>query len=361
MVTISCNSANVKEGLKKIDFSKAPLKDVDFREIPKESKFVPLRLPDSVYLGKIETIRFTDKYMVLHDRELAKALYVFDHEGNYIGRLKRHGEAEGEYLSLYAFAVSGGNVYVYDRRLGNIVKYTFPEFDLVSSQSMNIYLTEMVGTGKGFMGISDDFEEEGYYYGQLFYDEDFQLISNIKKRPGIIEATESTGFSTDDTGELYYSEPLSEMVYKMDGKILKEQYLIDFGSHGIPTEVAEFSDAEDFYELLSEGHYFFAAHNFNRTGSIVSVNFYNQDIEPQLQGLYDFKTEKGMIIKDLGEVTDYVIAPISVQQGYNIALLYPDEYSRETLRLLGMKEENLDSIDISKPVIYKYRYVKMPS
>ncbi|UCS95411.1 6-bladed beta-propeller [Echinicola marina] len=356
-----CNKAGRRDLGEKINLSRSETIKLNFLELKKDIEFITLSIPDSVYLGSIRSINSSNDYLLLHDPEIANKIYLFDKMGNYISQSKKTGEGPKEYLSLYAYATVMNSIFIYDRELRRINKYKLPHFNFEYSIPCDNYIQNLiqVPNSKNIIGVSDDFVNEEMYNGIVYFNQKMEEIEVESKFPGIIETTQFNNFSTIDDS-LYYAEPLTETVYVYRNKKFIPKYHTDFGAMSIPFESVYTSEAENFYEIIAGGDYYYAIHNFNISNDLVSLNFFKKTIDEQLLGLYHLKDKKGVLIDLNEEVRDYVLNPMNVSDGYNYILLFPDEYSLATLKNLGMPDQRLNEIDLKNTIVVKFRYLDIP-
>lgn len=347
--------------IKKLSFANGS-KTVDFSDLSDNLEIIPLNIPDTVVLGRIHSIRYYENYLILHDKDYAQALYIFDKEGDFVNMLRRIGAGPGEFATLESYIIHENIISVYDRRLRKGIKYQFPHLNYLETFEANGYFKGDFLNWKNYeysIGLSDDIVEDGYYKGIVFLDDTYKSIYNIEKPSGVIEASER-GSLSNIRDEIFYSEPFTEIIYQMDSTESIPLYQIDFGSNALPKEAQSLVEAEDFYEILGSGDYAFAVHNFNMTDSVISFNFYWKTIDNIRIGMYDLKNDKGLIINDIGSLRDYLTWPFAVSDGSNLSLLYPDEYDKEILIQMGLSKDEIAKLDLSAPLLLKYSLNKFP-
>ena len=363
LYSISCESMTEEPAGIKILLFEEGSKTVDFSELSDHLEIIPLNLPDSIVLGRIHDIRYYGDQMFFHDKYSAKALYVFDKEGNLVEMLHRHGSGPGEYVSLENYIIQDDVLTVYDRTSSQVVKYQLPNFHYLETVKVDSYFMGDMLSKPGLdyaIGFSDNYAQNGYYRGIVFLDENYGALHHIEKPSGIIEASEKGNLS-DLRNEMLYAEPLSELIYSIDSLSLVPLYHVDFGRYRLPEKARQFEEAEDFYDIISTQDYAFAIHQANIKDSVVSFNFYWRDIDEIRLGIYDLKQDKGAIINDVGPLQDYLTPALSISDGYNLAILYPDEYDSEVLAHMNLTRDEVSSIDQSKPLLVRYTINKFPN
>jgi len=356
LINISCDSQKDElTKIKTLQFQNGS-RIVDFSELSDNLEIVPLNIPDSVSLGRIHSIRYYADYLILQDKDYAQALYIFHKNGDFINTLRRIGSGPGEFTTLESYIIHEDIVAIYDRGLQKVIKYQLPSLTYLESFEASGYFRGDLlnwNTYRYSIALSDDALENGSYRGIVFLDENYQVISNFDKPPGIIEASQRGNLSNIGN-EIFYSEPFSEIIYLMDSMEFSPLYQVDFGKNSLPKIAQSLEEAEDFYEILRAQDYSFAIHNFNLKDSVISFNFHWRTIDEIRIGLYDLKKDRGIIIRDIGPLKDYLTWPFSVSDGYNLSILYPDEYDKEILLRMGLSIDEISKFDLSKPLLLKY-------
>ena len=363
LASFSCEP-NIKEpaGVKILPFEERS-KAVDFSALSDHLEIIPLNLPDSIVLGRIHDIRYYGDHLFLHDKYYAKALYVFDEEGNFVDMLHRHGSGPGEYVGLDNYIIRDDVLTVYDRTSLQGVKYQLPGFVYLETVKVDSYFMGDVLSRSDrdyAIGISDDYGQDGFYKGIVFLNENYKSLHHIEKPLGIVEASEK-GSLSDLGNEMLYAEPFSELIYRIDSMSLVPLYHVDFGRYRLPEKARQVEEAEDFYDIISTQDYAFAIHQVNIKDSVVSFNFYWRDIDDIRLGIYDLKQDKGAVINDVGPLQDYLTPPLSISNGYNLSILYPDEYDSEVLAHMNLTRDEVATIDQSKPLLVRYSINKLPN
>lgn len=360
IVLSHCRRKNEVIG-KILNFQEVAGEKYDLSDLTDGIEVMPLYLPDTITLGKIQSIRYFEPYWIMHDPDFTQSVYLFDESGMFVNRLQRNGEGPGEYLSLSSYMVFENTMVVYDRALRRINWYSYPEFEFLKDKKIGDYFQDLIFLGDigHVFALSDDIWEESLYKGAMFLDKDLSAVKNFPKPSGVIELTQGANISFTENN-FYYSEPLTEIVYQIDSIEMKPLFKINFGKHEIPKTGIEMVEAEDFHELLQRGDYAFGIHNFNIKESMISFNFYHKSFEVVKLGLYDLNSQKFGVVNEITE-EKFLLRPLNVSSGCSINILYPDEYDENMLENLGV---NLDKIipqnQTPLPLLLKYKWNKIP-
>jgi len=92
----------------------------------KSCKTIILETNSECFIGNITDIQAFDEKIFIHDKAIAKSLFVFDMEGKFICRIGKFGRGPGEYLSIEDFTINTENneIYVLDSKQDKLHKYS---------------------------------------------------------------------------------------------------------------------------------------------------------------------------------------------------------------------------------------------
>lgn len=307
-----------------------------------------LEVPDSIGVGVIKQIEFADSLIYVLEDGVTSSILVFDREGQFKRQLLKLGSGPGEYVQIDLFIFDEKNITIYDRSQMKLISYSLGDFSVFQAYDIKDYLVGAfsVPNSRRMFFVSDTDIETGIQKGYGFYDENF---TNFKFEPqfsGFIE-----GFlpkSISHFGDKYFLvQPFSDRVYQIERDSLSLIEIIDFGSKRIPEKVLTFDRAEDLYETLSSGSYYFAPTNLLVKDSVIAFNFFNENIDNLNFGLIqNGKAFRFSIDSDLKEL---FLKPIAVREGLFHTVLLPGEYDEDVIESL-----NLSEVDYEKPVLVSY-------
>ena len=194
--------------------------------------------------------------------------------------------------------------------------------------------------------VSDSELEGEIYKGYGFFDADFNNSNYMPQFSGNVEAflpQSISGFG----GKSYLVQPFSNKVFEVRKDSLTVSFRIDFGAKEIAAEASETIEAEEFWAILENGSYYFAAHNLLKREKSIAFNFYNQTIENLNFGLIeDGETYRFPIDTSIKEL---FLKPISVREDLFHTVLLPGEFDEEVAFIL-----NETTIDYEKPILVSY-------
>lgn len=104
-------------------------------------KYIQLETNDSSMFGNVDKLIVDNGYIFILDRNISKALFVFNMEGKFITRIGTQGKGPGEYLSLVDFdiAFDEKQLVLYDLWTRKIIFYTY-EGDYIKETFLKKYL-----------------------------------------------------------------------------------------------------------------------------------------------------------------------------------------------------------------------------
>ena len=212
---------------------KASLEDTNtsLYDLFEKIEIIPLETTDSSLLKSIQKVKYFDgKYYVL-DGEMSRILF-FDDRGNYTNKIDAKGNGPGEYQFINDFSIDVTNRQIeilatldilrYDFNGSYINKFTLPpstkfhrSMEHLDEQNYVLYCSGL--PGESILKISP--KDESKEVKNLYY-EDFYLNS----------LRLSYAFSRDEQGNVYFSLPFRNEVFRITPDSLEIAYVWDFGS-----------------------------------------------------------------------------------------------------------------------------------
>lgn len=267
-------------------------------------ELIPLETTsDALIVGISKMVIHQDNYYTFDP--VQQILFVYDKEGNFLYKINKKGQGEGEYLSFDDFNInpySGnleildpyGKVHLYDLR-GNYIetkRVTYPDFKVVHTIAAIDSLTYVFGS---------DFAPEKIIYYNL--DEEKLLHTEFKetRRLG------SYSFRPYEyQGEWFYFRPIHPVVYKMGKDSLETAFEFDFGKYATDGRVAAFSEESerDFQRHIEElfNQFGYMIHAVRHNDKYVFASLTREDLDqPKSNIIYDKTTGKAKYIADFDE------------------------------------------------------------
>jgi hypothetical protein len=344
----SCSSTEGEGSIKTIDFSSPQLIDEDIQDWIQIQNTTQLAIPDSITIGRITQVEFTDSVIIMLEMGVAPSILVFDREGDFKDRISRVGNGPGEYAQIEFVVLRESSILVYDRSQQKFIDYSLADFSQFEESKSPDYFMGGLGSlpGDRLFLVSDSELETELYKGYGYFNSDLTENGFEPQFSGYIEAFLPQSISY--FGEYpYMVQPFSEKVFQIGKDSLTYAFQIDFGAKTIPKEASELMDAEEFYEILGSGSYYFAIHNLLKKGDSVAFNFYNENIDNLNFGLIqNGQAYRFSIDSDLKE---FFLKPTAVREDLFHTILLPGEYDEEVIELL-----NLTEVDYEKPILVSY-------
>ena len=348
ILLINCSSPEREKEISTIDFSEPEFINEGIGDWIQVEKNIQLSIPDSIILGKVLQIEFSESEIFLLESGVNVNILVFDRDGSYQRRIFKSGNGPGEYSQIDFFMMGESSILVYDRSSQKFINYSLSDFsDFQEFRASDYFVGGVAGLkGDRLFLISDSDSEVGLYKGYGFSNSDLTQINYSPERVGYIEAFLPQSISQQGS-ERFLMQSFSEKVFRITQDSLMLINEIDFGSKKIPDEIASLSDAFEFYEALEAGSYYFAVHNFLSRDGLVAFNFFNETIDNlNFALILNGQAYRFSIDSDLGEL---FFKPIAVREGLFHSVLLPGEYDEEAVRLL-----NLSKVDYEKPILVSY-------
>ena len=226
----SCSSPSSDDGYPVL---KASLEDTNtsLYDIFEEIEIIPLETTDNSLLKSIRKVRFFDGKYYLLDGEMNRILF-FDEKGNYINKIDAMGNGPGEYQDINDFYLDEINRQIEILAVLDILQYNFDgsyksKFTLPTSNwqhrsmdhlnEQNYVLYCSATPGDPILKIVP--RDESKEVKNLFY-ENFYL--NSLRR--------ADAFSRDEKGNVYFTLPFLNEVFRVTPDSLEIAYVWDFGS-----------------------------------------------------------------------------------------------------------------------------------
>lgn len=225
-----------------------------------ERKLIVLEYTEKSMIGDIDKVLMTDDRILVLDKRVAKALFVFDHSGAFIKKMGEHGGGQGELGYLYDFDIDPyGNIYLLDIGLRKVIKFG-KDLTYLGERRFNFNTFQF--------GYVDDnrfaFDQRGRSNGKMsdLHNLDYRLLvwdimKGIDKRyfaynkiydvEGIMNLTSQNLYRSDSI--LLFNDPFTYDVYEITSDTLRKKYSFDFGSGNIPESYFNKSLGENLNEV----------------------------------------------------------------------------------------------------------------
>ncbi|MCC5935899.1 MAG: 6-bladed beta-propeller [Lunatimonas sp.] len=223
------------------------VENLPLSELATEIRYVALENEPESMLVNVREIIIRENYIYALDRVL-KAVFVFDHQGKYIGKLARLGEGPGEYQNMQhvlvdedesfidVFEFRGGRSRIL--RFSNLSFELLEEFPILLPQA-NSLRRDHSGRWYYFSAQQMDNEiNDGFTNADLIVVEQESMKPTLffEKRietDGSYFTANSESFSTNDKGELFFSRMFDNRFYLLSEGDVSSFLTVDFGEKGV--------------------------------------------------------------------------------------------------------------------------------
>lgn len=298
--------------------------------------FMPLRIPDSLYIANADVLKVYGDRIYLLDSYKGASISIFSKNGEFINQLSKKGNGPEEYGSLESFCVdlSAEEIIINDRDKRRLFIYDLNSMDFKTSYPSNFYFTNIESIGSSLLTVSDEDVSSDEYRGLDVW-KNSQLTENLIHEFGqpvaAIELTFPESFSRIND-KLFYSRPLEDIVYQVSQSGFEPYLQIDFQDKKIPQKHDTQTDADRFEFEIDKNGLFLAPHLFNETQEMISFWFYKGSDSKQLY-VYQKANSEGKNISyvrgDFG--LDILPPPLAVSNGYYISVISQDMLDIEQL------------------------------
>lgn len=344
----SCSSRNFEGNIVLLDFTNPQLVDEAIQDWIQIEESIQLNIPDSILVGKVIQLEFTESELYVLENGINSSILIFDRKGSFQKQLLKLGNGPGEYSQIDFFILTENSILVYDRSYQKLITYSLSDLSVIQEYKANDYYMGGFGSladNNLFLVLDTELEAE-IYKGYGFFTSDFKQINLNPQFSGYIEAFLTNSISYFDQ-QPYLVQPFSEKVYQIGQDSLFLSYQIDFGKNKIPKEVSEVIEAEEFYDILGSGSYYFAVHNLLIKEDYVAFNFYNKNIDNINFAL--IQNDKVLRFPINSNLEELFLKPLTVREGKFQNILLPGEYDKEIMSMLSLTEINYE-----KPILVSY-------
>ena len=223
--------------------------------------FLKLQTTDKSIIGQIDDILFMDSTIVIVDKRIAQAVFLFDYNGRYKTKLSHMGNGPKEYLNLtYVFKMSDSVVAIQDRKKRKVMCFNandgsfLNEFDLpqfggdIEYVGDNTFVHSVRGVGR----IDRSTKGE---YAYVVSDNNY----NVKYGVGIDTYSKNNNYGQgkylyryNDT--IYGIPNFEKIVYQFTPDGVKVKYLLDIVSDDVMD--FKYNSVEEIFKLEKQYPFF---------------------------------------------------------------------------------------------------------
>ncbi len=241
-----------------------------------DSTFVmPLETRKECLVGHIEKVEFFDGSFFVLDLRSSNTLFEFSEKGRFIRKFGAKGKGQGEYTNLLDFAIDSKNkeILLYDRGKNVLLRFN-RKGKFLSEESMEILFSEIEILGDKYILNTYNQRQKNKKNSKKFsvtYSNFRSEVKDlkIKSQYKLGNLIALGGLRKTSQGELFFREPYSNIIYKLN-KLNTFPYLnIEVDGEKIPRDYfeKELQDLNLFNEKLKENGFeyiqdFYVANNW---------------------------------------------------------------------------------------------------
>jgi hypothetical protein len=298
---------------------------------------VPLRIPDSLFIGNVDAIKVYEDRLYVLDSYKGATVNIFSMDGQFVNQLNRKGNGPEEYANLESFCVdlNSKEIVVNDREKRRLFTYDLFTMAFKSTQPSDYYFTNIESIGRSLLTVSDEDISANQYRGLDIWKNtklDENTVNQFGSPVTSIELTFPESFSRVK-GKLLYTRPLEDVVYKVSETGFEPYMRIDFQDKKVPSKHDSQTDADRFEFEIDKNDLFLAPHLFNETKDLVSFWYYKGSDSKQLF-VYNKANQKGInvsyVVCDFG--IDVLPPPLSLHNEFYVSVISSDMLDIEQLK-----------------------------
>ncbi len=227
-VAFLCYSCNNKKSEKdfianhEIDLLDQTL-EINLSQFIDSAMTITLKFPEEEFIGRATQIHFTQEYIFILDK-MQRAIYRFENNGKYSGKLCKVGNGNGEYLGISSFFIKGDKICLFDKLSQNLMFYDF-SFKFVQKIKCQQWVDNIYPLEKGFLCFTPHYvynapngiwlmNEEGNLDKKLYDHGQKYPVSSIEWSPFYI-AKEGIGIHDIATNSFYTFNKEEELEFTM--------------------------------------------------------------------------------------------------------------------------------------------------
>lgn len=309
---------------------------------------VVLDIPDSIFIGDIKQIEFSDSLIYLLEDGINSSILIFDQDGQLQNQLLKLGNGPSEYMNIDFFLLDESRIIVYDRQQMKFIRYSKCDFSDFQAYRTGDYFIGgiIIPDSESLFLISDSDLEKEIQKGYVFSSKEFENLKAMPQPIGLIEGFLPQSISHFQD-QYYLLQPFSDQLFQIEVDSLIVQRFIDFGDKRIPEEVSSANQAYELYDVLSSGSYYFAPTNLLYRDNVVAFNFFNESIDEQNLGLIQNGQSYRFLIDS--DIKELLLKPLAVRRNLYHRVILPGEYDKEIIDILQLTE-----FDYEKPILVSY-------
>lgn len=300
-------------------------------EIVFQRTYKILNVPDSLVLGNVDQIKFSnDQIFLLTSQSGSGELHSFDNTGKYLGKFGDYGRGQGEYLMPTSFSIYKGEIYVVDCSKRSVISYDIKTFKFLKEYKLPIELSSIAYLNDNQIVSYGQMNDAYFTYMNSEYQIERDFVKNFR-------GSEYSGYNTGtydpmcNVGEkIMLYTPFATIIYEATEKGIAPKYSLELANFEMPDK--------DFILKISQSPNFFV--DLINSGSI-SYYTYFETKQAMLVSFF-VKGERYTGYYKKGDIEGTVSKTDKLYDGGNIVGVYGDYF----VAYVDVVEENIPKNDI---------------
>lgn len=297
------NVANLRLNVSDMETITFDLKDKTIEnrdDIFKNIKCISLETKDKFLIGQIDELFFIDSTIVVVDKDISKAVFLFDNNGKFKSRVSFNGRGNHEYLQLTHVFMQNDTIAIND-----IIKREINFFDLngkflrTIQYEMPFNQVEWLGDNRIacniYQGKSKKFSHlDDYSFVIMNVESDVvpepvYAFGPDNSNPGMIMTRFKNLYSFDN--HVYCSVNFENVIYELTKDSAVAKYKLELASGNL--EDVTFKTTEEAMDYISNNPFFLGFYTELKDFSIFGISVPEEGV---LQFIYDHKTKEAHLI-----------------------------------------------------------------
>jgi hypothetical protein len=274
------NSCNKKETGKygcdivKVNPNQAGI--LDYRDHFVSTEIISLETNEESLIAQIDKLYYTNDGIIIFDQK-AMNIFLFDTDGKFIRKIGSRGAGPDEYsfINDIQFSPSETVIYAHERFRNSIYKYSLSGELLEKSPMSPFSFNSFYKTGEGYWVYSCFESNNPGKYNLMLLDENLKTVKKaFFPQKKFINPTFSSTFMTNESGQLFFIYPSSNIVYELYRETAIPFVQIDFGDRTMPYDkIIQLENMGDYDKLIGEKTYLGEISNYKITGQSFFFSF----------------------------------------------------------------------------------------
>ena len=221
---------------------------------------VSLETNDDNLIGAVDQVILGDSTIIIADRNIAKAVFMFDYDGKYVGRISNLGNGRNEYLDLtYVCKRKDKSIALLDEISGVILVYD-ERGNYIETIKNNLYANAMEFITDELMAfdIYDRYPKSYDPYGDVSFavrnkDQETKYLFGLTDfKQGFNYTRYYNLYSYDDV--VYCNVNFEDYIYELTSDTVKAKYRIIYGPENVNNY--PYKNKEELYSLQDNYPFF---------------------------------------------------------------------------------------------------------